>query len=458
MTTCVHTFKCCGQRIALDVPSGAVHVLSELAFEMLQRIAPPLAPECPTSLRYELAKYESSDVSEAYDELYSLYKDGLLFSEDTEYKMPPSGVVKSMCLHVSHDCNMRCKYCFADAGDYNRSRKLMSLETGKKALDFLLEKSGKIRNLEVDMFGGEPLLNFDVVRELVAYGRQREQELGKKIAFTITTNGALLDDEAIDFINAEFSNVVLSIDGRKEVNDRMRTYVDGSGTYDTILPNFKKLIERRKEGDWYVRGTFTRENLDFASDVIALADEGFDQISVEPVVLDENDPLAIRREDLPKIFKEYDRLAREMIRRHREGKSINFFHFMVDLDEGPCVYKRCKGCGSGSEYVAVTPDGDIFPCHQFVEFMPMKMGNVLDGTFNRDLQMKFAGCNITTNSVCRDCWAKYYCGGGCAANNYKYKGAVETPYEITCELERKRVECALAIKAAIAQFEQESEN
>lgn len=450
MTTCVHTFKCCGQRIALDVPSGAVHVLSELAFEMLQRIAPPLAPECPTSLRYELAKYESSDVSEAYDELFSLYKDGLLFSEDTEYKMPPSGVVKSMCLHVSHDCNMRCKYCFADAGDYNRSRKLMSLETGKKALDFLFEKSGGIHNLEVDMFGGEPLLNFDVVRELVAYGRQRERELGKKIAFTITTNGTLLDDEAIDFINAEFSNVVLSIDGRREVNDRMRVFEDGTGSFDTILPRSKKLVEKRGEGDYYVRGTFTRENLDFASDVIALADAGFDQISIEPVVLDENDPLAIRREDLPRIFREYDKLARELIHRNREGRNINFFHFMIDLDNGPCVYKRCKGCGSGSEYVAVTPDGDIFPCHQFVEFMPMRMGNVWDGTFDREMQKKFADCNITTNPVCRECWAKYYCGGGCVANNYKYKGAVETPYEITCELERKRVECALAIKAATA--------
>lgn len=456
MTSCVHTFKCCGQRVALDVPSGAVHVLSEIAYEILQRIAPPLEPECPTSLRYQLAKYESSDVAEAYGELYALYKEGLLFSEDQEYKMPPTGVVKSMCLHVSHDCNMRCRYCFAGAGGYTRDRKLMSLEVGKKALDFLFEKSGNIHNLEVDMFGGEPLLNFDVVRELVAYGRARERELGKKIAFTITTNGALLDDETIDFINAEFSNVVLSIDGRKEVNDRMRTFVDGSGTYDAILPKFKKLVERRGERDWYVRGTFTRENLDFASDVIALADAGFDQISVEPVVLDESDPLAIRSEDLPRIFKEYERLAREMIRRYREGRPFNFFHFMVDLDDGPCVYKRCKGCGSGSEYVAVTPDGDIFPCHQFVEFMPMKMGNVLDGTFDKDLQKKFAEHGIMTNTVCRECWAKYFCGGGCAANNYKYNGAVNTPYEITCELERKRVECALAIKAAIAQYEEQN--
>lgn len=451
MAVCVHTFKCCGQRIALDVPSGAVHVLSELAFEMLGRIAPPLAPECPVSLRYQLAKYESSEVSEAYNELFSLYKEGELFSEDAEYKMPPSGVVKSMCLHVSHDCNMRCRYCFADAGDYNRSRKLMDLETGKKALDYLFEKSGSIHNLEVDMFGGEPLLNFDVVKALVAYGRQRERELNKKIAFTITTNGSLLDDDSIDFINAEFSNVVLSIDGRKAVNDKMRVFEDGSGSFDTILPKFKKLVERRGGGEYYVRGTFTRENLDFAADVMALADAGFDQISVEPVVLDEHDPLAIRKEDLPRIFAEYDKLARELIRRNRAGNGINFFHFMIDLDNGPCVYKRCKGCGSGSEYVAVTPDGDVYPCHQFVEFTPMKMGNVLDGTLDKNMQKHFAGCNITTNETCKNCWAKYFCGGGCAANNFKYNGAVENPYAITCELERKRVECALAVKAACAE-------
>ncbi len=433
-------------------------MLSELSYELLGRIAPPsgsgqvtLEPECPVSLRYQLAKYDSSEVAEAYAELYQLYKEGLLYSPDAEYKMPPSGVVKSMCLHVSHDCNMRCRYCFADGGDYNRSRKLMDLETGKKALDFLFEKSGKIHNLEVDMFGGEPLLNFGMIRELVAYGRQREREFDKRIAFTITTNGALLDDGSIDFINAEFSNVVLSIDGRREVNDKMRTFEDGSGTYDTILPKFKRLVERRGEGEYYVRGTFTRANLDFTSDVLALADAGFDQISVEPVVLDERDELSIRREDLPRIYAEYDKLARELIKRNRAGRSINFFHFMIDLDGGPCVYKRCKGCGSGSEYVAVTPDGDIYPCHQFVEFTPMKMGSVYDNTFDRDMQKQFAGHNITSNGTCRDCWAKYFCGGGCAANNHKYNGTISEPYAITCELERKRVECALAIKAALAE-------
>ena len=355
-----------------------------------------------------------------------------------------------MCLHVAHDCNMRCRYCFANTGDYYGSRQLMSYEVGCRAIDFLLEKSGNIHNLEMDFFGGEPLMNFDVVKKLVAYGRENEKKHNKHIRFTTTTNGTLLDDDSIAFINENMSNVVLSVDGRKGVNDRMRTYLDGSGTYDDIIPLYKKLVKDRK-ADWYVRGTFTRENLDFAADALSLADEGFRNISVEPVVLPASDPLSIRREDLPIIFEQYDLLAREMIKREREGHGFTFFHFMIDLDAGPCVYKRCKGCGSGSEYVSVTPNGDIFPCHQFADYPDMKMGSVLTGQFNTDTQKLFSTNSILTNPTCQDCWAKYFCGGGCAANNRGQNGDMKLPYEIGCELERKRVECAIMIKAALSE-------
>lgn len=445
----VHLFKQSGYRIALDTASGGVHLLTEIAYDILSRIEPPMEEEMPGEIRYALAKYSSEDLKEAYGELYQLYKDGTLFSEDALQTLPVRKdiVVKSMCLHISHDCNMRCRYCFADAGDYYGKRKLMSYECGCKAIDFLLEKSGKIRNLELDFFGGEPLMNFDTVKALVRYGREREKEYGKNIRFTITTNGTLLDDDAIDFINKNMSNAVLSVDGRKSVNDGMRTYLDGSGTYDDIIPAFKKLVKDR-DADWYVRGTFTRENLDFAKDVLSLRDEGFENISVEPVVLSKDSPLAIREEDIPRIFEEYDTLVDEMIRYRREGKGFTFFHFMIDLDQGPCVYKRCKGCGSGSEYVSVTPDGDIFPCHQFVEYTDMKMGNVFDGTFNTELQQLFATNSILTNPTCKDCFAKYFCGGGCAANNRGQMGDMKIPYDIGCKLERKRVECAIALKAS----------
>lgn len=456
----VHTFTQGGHRIALDSASGAVHVLSELSYKILQYLKPPLSPRCPTSLRYNLAMYTADDINEAYGELYELYNEGMLFSEDM--KLPGATTspdakyipIKSMCLHIAHDCNMVCKYCFADTGDFKRKRSLMSLETAKKAIDFLLEKSAGIKNLELDFFGGEPLLNFDVVRETVKYGREREKEFGKNIRFTMTTNGTLLDDEKIDFINEHMSNVVLSIDGRKEVNDRIRTYMDGNGTYDDILPKYKKLVEKRTNGTYYVRGTYTRENLDFAKDVISLADAGFDQISVEPVVLPYSDPLSIRPEDIPRICEEYDTLTEEMIKRYREGNAFNFFHFMVDLDAGPCVYKRMKGCGSGSEYVAVTPEGDVYPCHQFVEHTDYKLGSIFGGELDHARRSEFAGCNICTNPECEKCWAKYFCGGGCAANNYNFSKDIKVPYEIACELERKRVECALAIKAAIAEMDE----
>jgi len=457
-TKMVHSFKQSGYNIALDSPSGAVHVLSDIAYDILQHIKPPMEEKCPEAI-YAALNYNKEEIDETYAELYELYSEETLFSEDWDakpelrnYAATPT-VIKSLCLHISHDCNMRCKYCFAGTGSYDRERLLMSYETGKRALDFLLEKSGYIKNLEVDFFGGEPLLNFDTVKKLVEYGRMREKELGKNIRFTITTNGTLLDDDAIDFINKNMSNAVLSIDGRKEINDEMRTYEDGSGTYDDIIEKYKKLTAER-DADWYVRGTFTRRNLDFAADVIHLADAGFDQISVEPVVLDINDPLAIREEDLPEIFEEYDKLTCEMIKRKKEGRDFNFFHFMIDLEAGPCVYKRVKGCGSGSEYIAITPDGDIYPCHQFAGYPEYRMGNINDGTFNRDIQKAFAGCNLMTMPHCRECWAKYFCGGGCAANSYKYEHRLDGQYRIGCELERKRVECAIALKAAEAELDE----
>lgn len=440
--------------MVLDSPSGAVHVLTDTAYAVLEQLRPPLGETCPG---YILDGAEDKDAAaEAYGELYGLYRDGMLFSDDWDVKpeieryASSAKNVKSLCLNISHDCNMRCRYCFAGTGSFNRGRSLMSFETGKKALDFLFEKSGYIKNLEVDFFGGEPLMNFDVVKKLVGYGRETEKKYGKNIRFTITTNGSLLDDESIAFINENMSNAVLSVDGRRCTNDNMRTFEDGSGTYDSIIPKYKQLVAGR-HADYYVRGTFTRENLNFADDVFHLADEGFDQISVEPVVLDDGDELSLRREDLPVIFAEYEKLAAGMIKREREGRGFNFFHFMIDLEAGPCVYKRIKGCGSGSEYIAITPEGDIYPCHQFAGSPEYKMGSVYDGSFDTDMQKQFAGCNIMTLEHCKKCWARYFCGGGCAANNRRICGDVAKPYEIACELERKRIECALMIKAALAE-------
>ena len=427
-------------------------MLSALAYKMLGLLEPPLTPECPAALRYDLAKYDSQDVDEAYDELYALSESGVLFSEDVRIPVPPVELVsiKAMCLHIAHDCNMRCKYCFADTGEYHRSRALMSAETGRRALDFLIEKSGRIHNLEVDFFGGEPLLNFDAVKAILLYGRELEQIHNKNIRFTITTNASLLDDETIDFVNEHCANVVLSIDGRKAVNDQMRIFDDGSGTYDEIMPKIKKLVRARKGVNYYVRGTFTRNNLHFADDVLHLADEGFKEISIEPVVLPASDPLSLREEDLPVIFAEYEKLAKEMVVREKEGRGFNFFHFMTDLDAGPCVYKRVKGCGSGCEYVAVTPEGDVFPCHQFVEHPEYKLGNIFTGDLDLSIREKFSRCNIQANESCTQCWAKYFCGGGCAANNFNQNQNLMTPYKIGCELEKKRIECALYIKAALA--------
>lgn len=350
--------------------------------------------------------------------------------------MMTSAPIKAMCLHIAHDCNLRCGYCFAAQGDFGHGRKLMPVEIGKKAIDFLIEHSQGRHNLEVDFFGGEPLMNFDAVKEVVCYARSLEEKYNKNFRFTTTTNGLLLDDDNIDFINREMNNVVLSIDGRKEVNDRLRYTPNGKGSYDVIVPKFKKLVEQRGDKEYYVRGTFTKYNLDFSNDVEHLYQEGFDQISVEPVIADHKIPYALTEEDLPRIYDEYDHLAQKMIARKKAGKCYNFFHFMIDLDQGPCAIKRLRGCGCGNEYVAVTPEGDIYPCHQFVGFEDWKMGNLLDGTFDTQRKEQFARANVYTKEECRNCWAKFYCSGGCNANNNEFTGDILKPYKLSCDLEK----------------------
>ncbi len=361
-----------------------------------------------------------------------------------------SAPIKAMCLHVAHDCNLRCKYCFASTGDFGVGRKLLDEATGKKAIDFLLENSKGRRNIELDFFGGEPLMNMEVVKYVVAYARSKEKEYNKNFRFTITTNGVLLNDEITEFLNKEMSNVVLSIDGRKETNDRFRPAINGKGSYDIIVPKFKELVEKRGQDQYYVRGTFTKYNLDFASDVMHLNELGFDQISVEPVVSPSTVDYALTEKELPQIYAEYEKLAKEMIERKKAGTGFNFFHFMLDLEQGPCAIKRLRGCGCGNEYVAVTPDGDIYPCHQFVGMEDWKMGSVYDGKINLDMKENFAKANVYSKEECRQCWAKFYCSGGCNANNLQYAGDILTPHKISCDLEKKRLECAIMIKAALA--------
>lgn len=367
-------------------------------------------------------------------------------------------VVKALCLHIAHDCNLGCRYCFAEEGEYHGDRSLMSYEVGKQALDFLVANSGNRRNLEVDFFGGEPTMNFDVVRKLVAYGRSLEEPYNKNFRFTLTTNGILLNDEIMEFANREMANVVLSIDGRKSVNDYMRPTRNGKSTYDIIVPKFQKFAELRNQTNYYVRGTFTHHNLDFSEDVLHLADLGFKQISVEPVVAPPEEPYAIQEADLPQLMEEYDKLAKEMVRREKEGNGFNFFHFMIDLTQGPCVAKRLSGCGSGTEYLAVTPWGDLYPCHQFVGQEQFKLGNVYDGIQAEEIRDEFKLCNVYAKEKCRNCFARFYCSGGCAANSYNFHGSILDAYDIGCELQKKRIECAIMIKAALAdQEEKETE-
>lgn len=410
-----------------------------------------MSENCPESVYAALPQYNRKEISECYGELYGLYKAGALFSDD-EYRkfadMKLNAPIKALCLHVSHDCNLRCKYCFAETGDFGTGRKIMPVETGKKAIDFLIEKSTGRENLELDFFGGEPLMAWETVVETVKYARSIEKQHGKNFRFTMTTNGVLLDDEKIDYINKEMVNCVLSLDGRKEVNDRIRVTPNDKGSYDTIVPKFQKLVNSRKNEnrtDYYVRGTFTAYNLDFTDDVLHINELGFDQISVEPAVTDENLPYSIKTSDLPRVFSEYDRLYEVM---KNDPHKFNFFHFMLDLDQGPCAIKRLRGCGCGNEYVAVTPDGEIYPCHQFVGIEQWKMGNIFDGIINQDIKEYFSKTHIYSKTGCGDCWARFYCSGGCNANSFIYEHDVRKPYPLACEMMKKRIECAIALKVA----------
>ena len=426
----VHTFQALGVNVAVDVNSGAVHVLDELTYHLLEQVKPPMAEHCPEEVCQTLSRYAPAALEEAWQELRRLTAEGLLFEEDDYIdrekaaSMQQQALVKALCLHVSHDCNLRCKYCFASTGDFG---------------------TGHRRNIEVDFFGGEPLMAIDTVKRAVEYARSIEEAHGKCFRFTITTNGVLLDDETIEYINREMSNAVLSLDGRKAVNDDLRPTINGKGSYDVIVPKFRKLIEGRGTKDYYLRGTFTRFHQDFAEDVKALAAIG-KNISVEPVVGKETDPYALQEADLPALKAEYERLA-EYLRDHPE---TNFFHFNVDLAQGPCVIKRLRGCGAGCEYVAITPEGDIYPCHQFVGNEEYKLGSLYDGSFDQALSGTFAALNIYTREECRSCWARFYCSGGCSASNLLVNGDIKRPHRVGCELERKRLECAIALKAIAA--------
>ena len=444
----IHTFKAVGQPMLLDVGSGAVHAIDELAYDVLEKWNDSTPEEIKAALS---GKYTAEELDEVIGELQQLEEIGALNAPDNYdnvKQIRDPGTIKSMCLHVAHDCNLRCKYCFAATGDFCMGeRKLLPYEVGKAALDWLVEKSGKRVNLEVDFFGGEPLMNFEVIKKLVAYGRSIEQEKNKKFKFTTTTNCVLMNDEIIDFLNKEMSNVVISMDGRPEVHDRMRPTANGRGSYELIAPKAKEFAKRRGDGEYYVRGTFTGFNKDFGNDVLFLADEGFEQLSIEPVVTDPKCEYALHEEDLPQIFDEYERLGQAYMDRRANGKWFNFFHFMVDLEGGPCLRKRLTGCGAGNEYIAVTPDGDIYPCHQFVGREGYRMGSVLDGTFNREIQATFANNTVLTKEKCRECWARFYCSGGCAANAQAFNGDISKPYDMECQMERKRLECAMAIYA-----------
>lgn len=452
----VHQYRNNGYSIVLDVESGAIHVVDELTYDLIAYCVRAGGLENCTKdeLVRELSEaYPRAQIEEAFAEVEALTEAGELFTKDTyedyitDFKKRPT-VVKALCLHIAHDCNLACQYCFAEEGEYHGRRELMSFEVGKAALDFLIANSGNRRNLEVDFFGGEPLMNWQVVKDLVAYGRKQEQKHDKRFRFTLTTNGVLLDDEVMEFSNREMANVVLSIDGRKEVHDRMRPFRKGAGSYDLVVPKFRRFAESRGQDKYYVRGTFTHYNPDFAADVLHLADLGFKQISVEPVVAEEKEDYAIRREDLPQLFAEYDKLAAEMVRRKKSGKEFNFFHFMIDLEGGPCVAKRLSGCGSGTEYLAVTPWGDLYPCHQFVGNEKFLLGNVYEGITKQEICDEFKCCNVYAKESCRDCFARFYCSGGCAANAYNFTGDIRGTYDIGCELQKKRIECAIMIKAA----------
>ncbi len=467
----IHQYKSGGYAIVLDVNSGSVHVVDDLVYELVRILEPvvkawkeekPNAAGLSARLQEAALKaglpYDAAETAEAAGEIAALWEAGMLYTDDVyeqyiaEFANRQT-VVKALCLHVAHDCNLACKYCFAKEGEYNGSRALMRYETGKQALDFLVANSGSRTNLEVDFFGGEPLMNWQTVKELVGYARSLEEPCHKRFRFTLTTNGVLLNDGIMDFLNREMDNIVLSIDGRQKVHDAMRPFPAGAGSYALIMPKLKKAAESRGAKSYYVRGTFTRHNLDFAEDVKHLADLGFTKISVEPVVADAKEDYALQAQDVPALLAEYDKLAAELLRRHKEGKGVEFFHFMIDLQGGPCVAKRLSGCGAGTEYLAVTPGGDLYPCHQFVGQEGFLMGNVKDGVINDAIRSRFKACSVYAKETCRQCFARFYCSGGCAANAYHFGGDIQGVYEPGCELQRKRIECAIMIKAALAEEE-----
>lgn len=455
----IHQYKLGGYNIVLDIASGSVHVVDDVAYDIIEMFE---TNDKNAVLETLSEKYKNTDgiteadIAECYAHVAELKDEGMLFAEDTfadkagHLKQKTSGVVKALCLHIAHTCNLNCSYCFASQGNYHGERAVMSFEVGKRALDFLIENSGTRRNLEVDFFGGEPLMNFDVVKQLVAYARSIEKEKNKKFRFTLTTNGVLIDDDVIDFANKEMSNVVLSLDGRKEIHDRFRVDYAGNGSWEKIVPKFQKLVEARGGKNYYMRGTFTHANPDFLEDIKTMLDLGFTELSMEPVVCASGDPSELTKADLPIVLDQYEKLAELMIERDKEGKPFTFYHYMIDLEDGPCIYKRISGCGSGTEYMAVTPWGDLYPCHQFVGDDAFKLGDIWTGVTNPDVQNCFAECNVYAREECRDCWAKLYCSGGCAANAYHSTGSVKGVYKYGCELFKKRMECAIMVAVSRA--------
>ena len=453
----VHQYKLGGYNIVLDVCSGGVHVVDDVAYDIIALFEEQSREDILAAME---AKYlgrdgiTAADIAECYDDVLSLKEEGALFAPDTfepmagHLKAKTSGVIKALCLHIAHTCNLNCSYCFASQGKYHGERAVMSFEVGKQALDFLIANSGSRRNLEVDFFGGEPLVNFQVVKDLVAYARSIEKQHGKNFRFTLTTNGLLIDDDVIDFANRECHNVVLSLDGRKEIHDAFRVDYAGNGSWDRIVPKFQKLVEARGGQGYYMRGTFTHANPDFLKDIQVMLDLGFNEISMEPVVTTPDDPAALTEEDKAIVMEQYEKLAMLMLDKDREGKPFTFYHYMIDLEGGPCIYKRISGCGSGTEYMAVTPWGDLYPCHQFVGEEKFKLGNVFDGVDNAEIQSEFAACNVYARPECRDCWARLYCSGGCAANAYHATGSVKGIYKYGCDLFRKRMECAIMVAIA----------
>ena len=453
----IHQYKLGGYNIVLDICSGSVHVVDDIAYDIIGAFEDTPKDELIESVFKKYCNIEEvtlKDIEECYEQVEELRDAGKLFVPDSfepmagKLKEKTSGVVKALCMHIAHTCNLNCSYCFASQGKYHGERAIMSFEVGKRALDFLIENSGSRHNLEVDFFGGEPLMNFDVVKQLVAYARSIEKQHNKNFRFTLTTNGMLIDDDVIDFANRECSNVVLSLDGRKEIHDRFRVDYAGKGSFDRIVPKFQKLVEARGGKNYYMRGTFTHANPDFLEDIKVMLDLGFTELSMEPVVCAPGDPAELTDEDTKIVMDQYEKLAELMLERHREGRPFTFYHYMIDLKGGPCIYKRISGCGSGTEYMAVTPWGDLFPCHQFVGDEKFKLGNIYDGVTNKACQCDFANCNVYARSECRDCWARLYCSGGCAANAYHSTGSVTGVYKKGCELFKKRMECAIMLAIA----------